>query len=459
LQADRVASRQSILAVLLIAVAIMIGGGGSPAPLPELALQLIILAGLAVWAAIGPAPLPQADRQAWLIAGLCAALPAVQLIPLPPALWQSLPGRESERAALALVGADATWRPWSVAPARTLASLLAILAPAVMLVITASLSRSGRAMMVAAIAGMGVLTLLVGAAQMSGGDGSALRFYLPDMSYLAGFQANHNSTADVLLIAMVMFAAAVKDWQPRRHRGMPHVGPLASSTYRLGVAVAANILFSIGVFLTASRAGVFLLPLAWAAVAIILRGWLRFSRRTWALLCAAAIGSAVMVAIALVTSGVAASVLSRYSFASEFRPQLWRDALYAIGQYFPWGSGVGTFVPVFIAAERLEVVDPSVPNRAHNDFLELTLEGGVIGAVILAIIGSLLLRRVWASLRQPPAASLPQVQAGAAALVILAMHSQVDYPLRSMSLACIAAVAAGLLMPANRAAASNFPFD
>ncbi len=47
----------------------------------------------------------------------------------------------------------------------------------------------------------------------------------------------------------------------------------------------------------------------------------------------------------------------------------------------------------------------------------------------------------------------PQVLFGLAALLVIGIHSLVDYPLRSMALACFAALAAGMLATPPRAPA------
>jgi len=426
--------------MLLVGVAMILGGGGSPTPLPEMALQVLTALALCVWACSVPLPLFGAARPAWLIVGLMLALPLAQLVPLPPAVWQALPGREAERAALALVGADATWQPWSVAPSRTLAALLALAVPAVVLLMVASLNRSGRAMALAMIAGIALLGLLVGVAQMAGGQANTLRFYVPDQPYLNGFQANHNSAADVLLIGMVAFVAALREAVEARRTVM-------SRAWRLVLVGGATALFSLGIFLTASRAGALLLPVAWLAVAAMIWPWVRLPRRTAWIAGAGLAGALVLAALLLSTNGMILRVVGRYQFGSEFRPQLWRDAAFAMQQFLPFGSGLGTFVPVFIAAERLEVVDATVPNRAHNDYLELMIEGGVFGWIVLATITAILTRQAWRRLRAPDQTGAAPAIFAVAALGVVALHSLVDYPLRSLSLACIAAAAAGLLMP------------
>lgn len=434
--------RQNLIATLLVLAAIVLGGGGTPAPVPEMILQVLALLLLTAWAFSGRAPLPQASPLAWALAGLVVALPLIQLIPLPSSFWSAMAGRETERASLALVGADTTWQPWSVAPARTLASLLALIVPLLMLLFTASLGRAGRSMLVAAVAAGGFLSLLAGAGQMAGGELSPFRFYVSDAGYLNGFQANHNSAADVLLIAMVALAASVREWGERR--AMPHQPDM-----RLFLVLGGAALLSLGVFLTASRAGVLLLPVAWAGIALVVRPWLRLDRRSAMLAGAAALVLVAVAAAYLHSNHVFTRIAGRFNFEGEFRPQLWRDARYALAQYFPWGAGVGTFVPVFIAIERLEVVDPSIPNRAHNDMLELLMEGGVFGVMLLAAAMYLVTRRLWQSLREPPAGSAGQVWFSAATFALVVLHSQIDYPLRSISLASIAALAAGLLMPVH----------
>ncbi|MEP6870192.1 MAG: hypothetical protein ABJA20_16955, partial [Novosphingobium sp.] len=330
--------QNSVLAALLLAAGIMLGGGGSVAPLPEMILQCtaaLIVAALLL-SPRRTALLVGADRKAWIVAGLVLILPIVQLIPLPPALWQRLPGRELETASLALVGAADHWMPWSMSPPRTVASLL-VMAPTVALVpIIASLGRRGRALVVALIAAMAILALIVGTGQIAGGPmsaagGNALRFYVPEASFLNGFQGNHNSSADMLMIGMVALAAAVREWlelpseADRKSHGR-HV-PMALAGVALG-----TVLFTMGVFLTGSRAGTALLPVPLLAVAMIMRPWLKFSRRTVLITLAVAAIAALAALTLLLNNAAIGRVLVRYDFAGEGRPDIWRDALYAMRQ-------------------------------------------------------------------------------------------------------------------------------
>jgi O-antigen ligase len=144
-------------------------------------------------------------------------------------------------------------------------------------------------------------------------------------------------------------------------------------------------------------------------------------------------------------------VAARFSFTTDARQDLWVDAVYAAKQVWPVGGGIGSFAPLLLSAERLEVVDQSIPVRAHNDWLEWLIEGGapsiLMLAAIIAILLWLVIRRIRALTHDRPAVMLrSQTMFGLGSLLLIAAHSFVDYPLRSMSLATLAAVAAAMLI-------------
>lgn len=428
---------------VFVALAVVLGGGGTPAAFPEMLLEWAALATFAVVVALQPLDRPW-PRLATGFALALLALPALQLIPLPPATWRGLPGREIESAALDLVGSGQDWMPWTVSPSRTLASLLAMLVPATAVLVTALASPRSRSYALVAVALMALVSAGVGAAQLADGPHSAWRFYASSHADdLTGFQANRNAEADVLLAGLVALAVLGIGEVFKRRR------------YAALVLASAAVLLAAAVLLTASRAGVALLVLSLAA-AIGIAGY-RYWRRAWSkpgtikALTAAAVAAGAVFAWAIAAYPVSGRLSGRFADGLGPRPEIWRDTIYVIGQYWPWGSGMGTFVPTFVAAERLEAVDWSHPNRAHNEFLELALEGGVVGLALLAVLVGLLGWR-WA-IRMRAVASpgeRAELAFAAATLVILGLHSIVDYPLRSMALATLAGLATGLILGPDR---------
>jgi O-antigen ligase len=103
-----------------------------------------------------------------------------------------------------------------------------------------------------------------------------------------------------------------------------------------------------------------------------------------------------------------------------------------------------------MAAERLEALQPAVTNRAHNDYLELAIEAGVPGLLVLAAVVVILARQAIGQLRDRSPQLRGQAIFATATFTIVALHSQVDYPMRSIALACLAAASAGLLVPLER---------
>jgi hypothetical protein len=420
----------------LLALALVLGGGGADYPSPRIALHGAAAATAALWLwrtrlhALG-----LASREVALLALILIAIPAVQLVPLPSALWQALPGRELEQRALALAGAPDSWRPWTISPSRTFAALLASVPPILLLILASLLPARQRWIVPAVIALIGLISLAIGALQMLSPLDGPLRFYAPKSQWLHGFEFNHNSQADFLLVGVVALAATMREAIERGRIGR---GP-ALAAGALGAA-----LLSLGVVLTASRTGIVLLPLALGLGSALL--W----RHLWSvhlahrrLLPAIACLACAFMAGAVILTPVA-QAFARFDFSGEPRPAIWRDSLLAAAHYWPFGSGAGTFVPAYAQFESPQSLGPFPIEHAHNEVLELLIEAGAFAAVAGAAVALIVLRAARRILTTADRPLRNSVQFGGAAIWIVALHSLVDYPLRSLSLACMVGACAGL---------------
>jgi O-antigen ligase len=141
------------------------------------------------------------------------------------------------------------------------------------------------------------------------------------------------------------------------------------------------------------------------------------------------------------------SALERFSASTDARfDEIWPDALVAAQTMWPAGGGMGTFIPAFESVESLEVVNESEPNRAHNDYLEFIIEAGLAGVLLLGVAIAVLSWRTVTALRASrgrPAE--PMIVFAAGALLVIVLHSLVDYPLRAMSISVIAGLAGASL--------------
>lgn len=440
-----IAGNSGLLPTIFLVLALMIGGGGSPAPLPEIILECFAALFAVLWmlGTLGVTHWSRVPLTAWIIASMIAAVPLLQLVPLPPFIWHALPGRAVELDALTLIGEQSSWRSLALAPARTLSSLLSLGPPLLLLTMTSALDNRGRLRLIWGIAIIAAITIVLGALQHGAGEDSPLQFY-GDMSHaLLGFQANQNSTADLLLVALMIGPLLVRRATERQR--IPNRPSVVLAISGVSMAVCA-----LSVMLTSSRMGIALLPISVIASLWILRPWIRLSQFAFlAMLVAALVVLPLSFALAQ-TNPVLAHVIARFNFDHELRPQLWRDGLFAAKKYFPFGVGMGDFVPAYIADERLEVIEQLMPNRAHNELIELTTEAGLLGLGVLSTVYFLIIREAWRARGVTKKLPPDLICFASTALGIFALHSIVDYPFRSLSLASLGGVCAGLLLTPRR---------
>lgn len=106
----------------------------------------------------------------------------------------------------------------------------------------------------------------------------------------------------------------------------------------------------------------------------------------------------------------------------------YQNTLVAIAAYLPFGSGLGTFQLVYASFIQPEGIFSQYVNHAHNDWLELLLEGGALSlALILLYLSALVMQ--WKYARESG-----MRRAALCAIVFLLLHSLVDYPLRTMAI-------------------------
>jgi O-antigen ligase len=156
----------------------------------------------------------------------------------------------------------------------------------------------------------------------------------------------------------------------------------------------------------------------------------------------------------LATSWIRSDVVASVETDSLYsRGQIWGLTLRAIADTFPVGTGLGTFTGVYALQENPATVTVAWVNHAHNDYLELLLETGMPG--LLLVIGFLAWLvfqtvRVWRS----PFSSLFAKASTIAAAAILA-HSIVDYPLRTAAIAATFAACLGMMAEPPRRSRSD----
>ena len=109
----------------------------------------------------------------------------------------------------------------------------------------------------------------------------------------------------------------------------------------------------------------------------------------------------------------------------------------AILDHWLVGTGLGSFELVYGAYETRENIIDLYANHAHNDYLEIILETGVVGFVLVVFYFILIFRHFRHS---------PLAEAAALSIAALALHSLVDYPIRTMALGVIFAYLSAIVL-------------
>jgi O-antigen ligase len=215
-----------------------------------------------------------------------------------------------------------------------------------------------------------------------------------------------------------------------------------SGRWRLHLAWLLLPIFSIIVVAAMSRAGWALLLPALAISLLISIG----RRRLLSILMLCGLIIVAVGAAVLATGSLSREAQDVQAILQDNRLISMPDVMFTLQQFWPVGSGLGTFVPVFKANENLDLVTSLYLNHAHNDVLELLIETGILGAILLAIAVVLVLVRLWKVFRRGSGSEVTAVLGGAGILAILLLHSLVDYPIRADAIAAVAGLAAGLLV-------------
>ena len=418
----------------------IIFGGSVQGVWANFALQLIGLAML-VWVAARREYLVPHDLLPLLLIVLALLVVALQLIPLPPEIWTKLPGRSGIARGYDLLAIRRPWLSISESPYEAVSTTFALLPPLAIFAVSAT--DNSRGVAGALLIGT-ALAIVVGALQVASGPTSAWYFYPITNTGAVGFFANGNHMATLLLAAIPFVPALLLSGKSQqRLRG--------KSAATITIAIAALGLILIGIALNRSLAALLLVvPVLLATGLMIPVGW----RLRWVGVPLVVLALAGAVAALSTNPLNSTSASSAKEFSLQSRQYIWRTTAAAIAETFPVGTGLGSFQQVYRLQENPDRVDATYVNHAHNDYLELALELGLPGILLMLAFFAWWGRRlaqIWSS-----NLSSPFDRAATIASAAILAHSVVDYPLRTSAMAAVFAMCIGILArfrPAERASA------
>ncbi len=462
------------LCCIAVAPAIVFGGATHAGYLGDVAVELLaipLLIGV-LWPALS-AHDPHRHKARLTFGLLCtiALLTLIQVRPLPFDVWQGGLPLLSWPTSFEVPPRLAPWPMLSLAPQATWAAAASLIVPLAVFGAVTQLGLRHRSILSWLLLALGGLSLILGFAQVAQGPESNLRFYdITNPGEAVGFFANRNHFAAHLYVTLVLAAAWLQIMAERafqRKETGTHAVFLFVAAGAFLVAVVA------GLALARSRAGIFLTIAALGGIAFMaFKGSPATSeghiaRRSGRRATLIVLGFAAIFAAQFGLGGI----LTRFQTAQgpdlrgAFNKTTFETALKAL----PFGTGLGSFVPVYATVEKAQDIFDGYANRAHDDLAELLLETGIPGGLLLLVFLAWFLRRTYSVWFRPQSAAPPvQIMLERAATLIIALmlaHSLGDYPLRTTALSTAFAFMCAILaspvaaLPAEERPRRHTPID
>ncbi len=324
--------------------------------------------------------------------------------------------------------------------ARDQALRLASYASAFFVTLAVARSPKARRRLAAALVGLGVAEALYGLVQYL--TGWQRIFTYVKMYYLrdaTGTYINHNHFAG-LLEMIIPLGVGLALWhaqralQPSDRRARRSLGKLLGQTelQKSLFLIFASLVCLLAIAFSQSRMGLIssvtsiLLLLALLATR---QGSRTLSAALLIALLAAGVGLTFWIGVEPIVSRFA-SLPAQESLhrQSGGRAAIWKDAVQLIRRH-PWlGVGPGGFLTAFTEVQTVHL--DQVVDHAHNDYLELTAEYGLLGATLLFGIIFTITARTLRAFYVPRGGAEPTLSLGVVGgLVALLLHGLTDFNL------------------------------
>jgi hypothetical protein len=406
----------------------------------------------------------------WALLAVALAA-ALQLVPLSVSLRQAIsPASENFLLAQDLAYSVSPGpRPLSIYPAMTVRGIVLLAGFSVWLAgLVRLFNLTGVARATGVIAGLGVLLALIGIIQLAllGQDvytGMRIYGFWKPRNVLTtpfGPFVNKNHFAGWMLMAMPLVAGYAAGLAERGMRGMRATWRdrllwLSSRDGgRLQLVAFAFLLMGVSLILTRSRSGLSAFLIAMLVLAIVA------ARRSRSMVVALVTGGALAAFLAVIGLWAGISLQQRFGSTNEavaLRRSIWHDAARVVADFPLTGTGLDTFGTAMFQYQT-SFPDQHV-QEAHNDYLQLAAEGGLLLGVPIVATLILFVRAVARRFRAGEDDTRGYwIRVGAVVgLMAIAVQSIVEFSLQMPGNAALFVVLAAIALHRAPARASSRP--
>jgi len=331
----------------------------------------------------------------------------LQLVPLPSTAVETISPSTIGFLQRYTVGYDRPSHPLSLVPQSTAIGVAFVAGFTLLLVgLTAALSRSGVRRLAGYLVAFGVVLALIGIGQKvtlgehAWGGMKIYGFWRPAnlLSTPFGPYVNKNHFAGWMLMGLPLalgFALGLAEHGTRHISGGWRSAILWFSSPeggKLQLTLLAIVLMGASLLMTRSRSGVGGLAVAVILVSVV--AGRRFGSARAGLAALATLAILFVVVLGLADAEFTSRVTSRMD-AMELRRNIWSDSANVIHDFPVTGTGLNTFGTAMIRYQTVQ--HDQHFQEAHNDYLQVLVEGGILVAlpalVALATIVRVIFRR------------------------------------------------------------------
>lgn len=372
----------------------------------------------------------------------------VYLIPLPRWIGDISPSYQLNVQITEAAGLVETTSNFSAVPTAAWNGLFFMFTPAATFLLACQLPKQDSIRLLNLTLILGLTGGLLGLIQVLGSPEGPLYFYsITNNGSAVGFFSNRNHQAVLLAMMFPMLAVFATEAKNAENR-----------KFRLGVAAAAGALLIPLLLVTGSRAGLVVGTIGLISAVVIYHSSLKSdpsgaTRRKFF----EAFGILVLVLLmSTVTFALSRAEAIDRLFVDDVREysrlSYWLPILEMANNNLPLGTGPGSFPGSYAVAQPIRDLTGTYLNRAHNDWLELYADFGLLAIFPIGLLTYFVLNgcmRIF--FEHENLRSLVSLKLALTLIVIAAAGSIGDYPLRTPILSSLFAIA---LFWLNRRSAS-----
>ncbi len=386
------------------------------------------------------------NRTTWIVVLLILLTPLLYLIPLPTELWNQLPGRQVYSQVLEWILTQQpeldVSRTLSLIPYRTEHAFFALLPPIAIFLTVSALPEQQKLFIIYFILGLATAEASLAVIQFSTNN-DFFYFGIPRLKQGIALGTYPNPDHFVLLmeialpLVLSLFAHELQHGKKRKDDGS--ISMMLYILYSL-----LTILFVSAAFFSGSRAGI---PLALLSLILAYIVFMHNSASKQSVLYILFVTIGIIILLSFLNL---TPVINRFLVNNPFIDGRWLMFSVSgegIASFFPVGSGPGTFPDIYRIFQP--VTQTGFINHAHNDYLELIFETGLIGIFFILTFIYLSIR-TWYRVKRIRVRKIHYLRIGAGiSLLIMLLHSLVEFNLHDATNVLIFAVLSAIFFYAS----------